>query len=423
MSSLTEQCPRVIMLQCDCFEHQVHLILLSGLEILDAMLKSCGYDSSVAKTTNVLRERAQDFCKVWSGIFTDKVKAKKKQMRMFPKCCSGRWGSVHEVEFRMMEAGGDNIHKFLNLVLTHRLHKLGDEEIDGAVCHIDIQALEQQAAYRRTMGRWHRDVLHVTKKSSFRSMMEMLYALREPLLHLSFILKKPVDEPTIATHGNQLQQLANGKAKLLALEFEAAAQGDQWRARVTSLMLEDHRDAVFFCKCAFRILLSSAAGIYRRVVLPLQEFPFKLLQLARNPSHADCFCRRRTASDLLGAHDRGVLDVSTKKFLNLYRESVQCAEDTGKCPSRVHRALETLGRAWQAHVRENERLNKQIGIVCDRAPNSTLELVSSRLQLEHYLGRALDPAPRHGKNARAAGQSRAFHEYALDIASGSFGAA
>ncbi len=41
-------------------------------------------------------------------------------------------------------------------------------------------------------------------------------------------------------------------------------------------------------------------------------------------------------------------------------------------------------------MRENERLNKMLTIMSDRAPSSTLELLSARLQIKHYLGRALD---------------------------------
>eukprot|EP00969_Alexandrium_andersonii_P179883 7950977-Alexandrium_andersonii.AAC.1 len=46
-------------------------------------------------------------------------------------------------------------------------------------------------------------------------------------------------------------------------------------------------------------------------------------------------------------------------------------------------------RLIKCDARECERVNKAIGLQGDRSPNISLELLSSRVQMKHYLGQAL----------------------------------
>ena len=50
--------------------------------------------------------------------------------------------------------------------------------------------------------------------------------------------------------------------------------------------------------------------------------------------------------------------------------------------------IKAMRRMWRAEVRENERLNKQLKLFGERAPNSSLDLISARLALKFRLGTA-----------------------------------
>ena len=43
---------------------------------------------------------------------------------------------------------------------------------------------------------------------------------------------------------------------------------------------------------------------------------------------------------------------------------------------------------WKPDVCENERMNKMIGLLDDRAPSATVELKSARVSLKYLLGEA-----------------------------------
>ena len=89
--------------------HCIHLCVLAGLKIVDALLKfvkwGFKYYSSAATLANTLRQLARDILLSWIALFNrhgDSVEAINLVKKMFPKCCAARWGSCHEFEDRAL---------------------------------------------------------------------------------------------------------------------------------------------------------------------------------------------------------------------------------------------------------------------------------------------------------------------------------
>ena len=116
--------PKVLYFDLNCVEHAAHLCCLGGLAQVDVYLtkrsKQEGiaqgnwgnkYFAACATLANVLRDVGQSLFKSWAKLFgaADALRHAKK---LFPKCISGRWGSIHDFETRCLNAGPE---KFVGL--------------------------------------------------------------------------------------------------------------------------------------------------------------------------------------------------------------------------------------------------------------------------------------------------------------------
>lgn len=85
------------------------------------------------------------------------------------------------------------------------------------------------------------------------------------------------------------------------------------------------------------------------------------------------------------------LETNARKLKHLFPIDLAQAADAGTLGTNLDETLRGVRRIWMADVREQERVNKQIGIQADRSPNIGLDLLSARLDIKHYLGSALSP--------------------------------
>ena len=126
--------------------------------------------------------------------------------------------------------------------------------------------------------------------------------------------------------------------------------------------------------------------------IPALRYPFKLFTLGVVAPRTFCKQRQDTAAELLDAIQlgyRGTLDQTTRKFTDFFAPELRQAAADGTCAPKLWAAMVALRRLWRSDTRENERINKMIGIQGDRSPNISLELLSSRIALKHYFGAAL----------------------------------
>lgn len=137
------------------------------------------------------------------------------------------------------------------------------------------------------------------------------------------------------------------------------------------------------------MIIQNAASFARRVVDPVLEFPNLFLGVAKIRFDLPCLERKALAERLLSAARQGGLDLSSMKLLRRYQKDIKMAADCGRIGLSFYILLKTLRRVWRSDVRENERLNKLLKLFGQRAPNSSLDLVSSRIALKYNLGAAV----------------------------------
>lgn len=146
-------------------------------------------------------------------------------------------------------------------------------------------------------------------------------------------------------------------------------------------------EELFVWKTFALMVFQSASSFDRRIVAPLAAFPYALLSFAR-VRHDLPDERRRCLAKLLLDTPLQLLDINTLKIRNMFSADLEIAKKTGKLGVKLFATLKATRRLWKADVRENERLNKQLKLFTERAPNSSLDLISARLGLKFRLGTA-----------------------------------
>ena len=119
VATLTQGVPNVLFLENTCMEHSHHLISMGSLQLVDQLLnmfagRSWKYYSSLAIFTNVARSVSRPLYHSWCEHF-DAVSGASYVKRMFPRCCSTRWGSISATEERILQAGCQRLKTALTL--------------------------------------------------------------------------------------------------------------------------------------------------------------------------------------------------------------------------------------------------------------------------------------------------------------------
>ena len=251
-----------LYLDCDCLEHAPHLIVASSLLFADELLKQYGkswrYWRSLAVFANTAREVAgplyQSYCQNFGALAARSVKA------VFPKPMSQRWNRVSELENRMLRAGFLELavcladvlaSKFIDASELDLLAKATSSE-DGAAAGwealnkirdavivlkknskknakvlttLDSKTtpnsleIEQTKAYTICMSQWRGQTLRTAADLLWGKMVSAMNLTREPIMHLSFFLKK--ESTNTGDEFGPLSQLIFGKASLIFREYDA----------------------------------------------------------------------------------------------------------------------------------------------------------------------------------------------------------
>ena len=163
-------------------------------------------------------------------------------------------------------------------------------------------------------------------------------------------------------------------------------QGDRakWKDVLEGL---SETDARFLLAVISRMLLHNACGLERRVVKPLQGFPFKLLWFAFKPMGERCRRRRSLAQELLDT-DNSKLEINARKIKSRFLLQLRDTAKDGCVDACLFWIFRSVGKIWKSDVRENERLNKMVGLLDDRCPQIGMELKSARVGIKYKLGAA-----------------------------------
>ena len=151
---------------------------------------------------------------------------------------------------------------------------------------------------------------------------------RAPLDHLARFLDKELD---IAETGGHVFLLATGDAQRIYDGFNISLRKVQngMAPSLDGLSLEDQGHIG-----RFRImsLLFHASAFYRRVLVPVESYPFKLFWFVKNPMDHPCSIRQSIAVELLAAESAAAtLPPTAKKLLHLCPNDIRNAALAGTC--------------------------------------------------------------------------------------------
>ena len=189
-------------------------------------------------------------------------------------------------------------------------------------------------------------------------------------------------------YDNTMAQLVDGKSVAIFEQFEyllhcSATSRIQSHPDWHSLKPNDQQFVLNFLAI---MIIQTACSFERRNVQLCEGYPIVLLSFAKVRHDIPCMKRQALPKDFLNQAAEGQLDVDSMKVLNAYRSDIETAANSGLCGARFYIAMKGVRRLFRADVRENERLNKQLKLYGERSPSASLDLVSSRLTLEFFLG-------------------------------------
>ena len=231
---LTKDMPNTYYFQADCYEHAAHLIVLSGLVLVDQALLQAGlpwkYFTALAITTNVLRSNAKEIYLHWCMLYGAED-ANKKVRKLFPRCQSGRWGSVDVTEARFINAGFDRLHAVLKGVAAKswgkskkkRQRASDDKENNSSAANLNPNtlALEQTAEYTKRMGQWRAYSLRTSEDAMWGRFVEVVHWSRSPIMWFTHFVRSKISMQDRERYGGHLTQLVNGKANDIFAAFSS----------------------------------------------------------------------------------------------------------------------------------------------------------------------------------------------------------
>ena len=201
-------------------------------------------------------------------------------------------------------------------------------------------------------------------------------------------LKQHISDDELDRSGNSLAQLVDSRGEAFLKEFEVL-MNQQAALRIKShpdwSSLEES-DKQFVLNFLSIMIIQNAAAFDRRVLGLVKSFPVVLLSMAKVRHDLPCVKRQALASEFLKRGTCGKLDVDSMKFLRMYQQDIQVAAKSGTCGIKLFMALKAMRRMFAPHVRENERLNKQLSLYGERSPSASLDLISARLTMKYFLG-------------------------------------
>ena len=270
-----------------------------------------------------------------------------------------------------------------------------DQVGDDAEALVADDDYAEGAVYRLKLSKWCHGAMQAITSSIFWCLIYLCRALRGPLRHFMLIVQQE------ARAGECLFKLVTSRLDELTNEFKAlfvnlpkivdkALSLAGCYGTDTSPGL-DAADIVKLRYIALRLLLLHWAAFRRRIIRPLQQYPFKMFWLIK--AHPKKYCPRRkaVASELLRL-GTSQLDASTLKIRTMCERELIHMRDHGVFPdvpcvsgSFLFAFLKGLAKMLPADTQAIEGINSVIKLVGRRCPNISLELLSSRLVIRRSL--------------------------------------
>ena len=150
----------------------------------------------------------------------------------------------------------------------------------------------------------------------------------------------------------------------------------------TSILQASDRSWIVYT--ASRILLNYMDHFDRKIMSRITKWPYLILIFVKRPPNEPCDERQHLAASILHAADKD-LHVVPLKLKKTYLDDLKHTSETKLLGSWLAVALMEVRSMWRAHTTENERMNKLLKLIGERAPSSTYESASARCQLKYEL--------------------------------------
>ena len=261
---------------------------MSSLLFIDELLAAHGfswkYYTSLAMFSHTARDVGKKLYETWCKEF-GALSAKHSVKRLFPRAVSQRWGRLHELERRVLDAGPYKLAKCLLEILMNKpvdsdelaaLPAIPEEttlavpssangedwgmlrkqlacahsnsarqtvQADDTLApkqqtstasqtkqkHIvkstpDELEIEQTKAYSVKMGLWRSRTLLAVTDLMWSRVVEIMHRLGSPVVHLSNFVKRVVPDDELQRVGGALAQLVTGKAMTIFREYTFLAR-------------------------------------------------------------------------------------------------------------------------------------------------------------------------------------------------------
>ena len=124
---------------------------------------------------------------------------------LWPKCCSGRWGSVNDTEDRFLRAGAERVRTVLSSLLKKKLDdkeksKNKEKTLHENDLNPDALALEQTREYAERMTKWKRYAFKCSVDVLWGNLIHLMQWCRRPIMHFTHFVRGSIPEAEIIKH-------------------------------------------------------------------------------------------------------------------------------------------------------------------------------------------------------------------------------
>lgn len=194
-TTFTRDCPNILSLSSDCYEHAGHLVTLGTLKTLDEILKRFGrkwkFFSSIATCSHTLRDLSKGLYQTWRAHHGD-LSGWKLARKLWPKVVGGRRNSCREALERMRKVGGQTMLKPVldNLLLSKAASKKptseeGLLENDKSSADVDEISYQETQQFQIKMGRRRKQTQACVDDALWWVVAEMARIVQSVMVHFS----------------------------------------------------------------------------------------------------------------------------------------------------------------------------------------------------------------------------------------------
>jgi len=259
----------------------------------------------------------------------------------------------------------------------HILEALVPHDGDDSRFDADPHA-EEQAAYRRKMGRWKRETKETIQDQDFWLALYVFSISHGPLEHaLNFI----------HSTDNQFKYAmwVCGKSMDISCEFgQLLASPVQWCKFVLSQIgtsASDSGTLHLIWELAVGLIMAQHSSFKRRAQDFIDSYPARALWLAHTNPDVKCRARKAVATEILNS----CVERNMVKLRKVLKSELEYASETGCCKLTLYFLIRSWYEGAPIDVSINETHNSFIRRECERNRHICLPLLSSRCNARYDL--------------------------------------